>query len=275
MQPTNKNSLCKIGLKTGKQLQSEGINFGRSVYHPYIFFRAPYYSNPINYDSIKDEIISSYGDIDMRNKIFIRVEPDTTNVYSSEIRVRMSATYFHISDGHEMSKNELSRTHSNFIMKRTDDRYNKLYKKYYNSEILRSKKTLNDYLKIIKHNETINSNVYNLYSSKKVHQSIALYPYNREPINRNSEILVSLPHLTPEYFVLCTDNSGIIINNTNDDYNNMPNLEEINANKKFHRRSRKKPCSTYTPPRCPFHCKVSSIDDSKCVWKKRKDRKKI
>lgn len=64
----------------------------------------------------------------MANKIFIRVDPDTTNVYSSEIRARIPPTYFHISDGHEMSKNELSRTHSNFIMKRTDDRYNKLYK---------------------------------------------------------------------------------------------------------------------------------------------------
>lgn len=183
----------------------------------------------------------------MANKIFIRVDPDTTNVYSSEIRTTSE---------------------------------------YWNRPLIinNSKKSLTEYLQIIDNNlivkEYISSNkkiLYNLYTSEaisfpKIHPPS--FQFNVYEINKNSEILVSLPHLTPEYFVLCTDNSGIIINNTNDDYNNMPNLEENNANKKSHRRSRKKPCSTYTPPRCPSHCKVSSIDDSKCVWKKRKDRKK-
>jgi len=61
----------KLGLKTGKQLYEEGVDFGRTKIHPYIFFRAPYYS---------------YGENKLESTAYIRVDPDNTFVFSSEIR---------------------------------------------------------------------------------------------------------------------------------------------------------------------------------------------
>lgn len=48
--------------------------------------------------------------------------------------------------------------------------------------------------------------VYNLFSSKLIPISNTKLDYllNNAPIERNSEILVSIPHLTSNYFVLCT-----------------------------------------------------------------------
>lgn len=181
-QPEEMDSLCNLGLKTGKQLQSESINFGRTKIHPYIFFRAPYYSRDIDYTSVETEIISSYGDgeIGTEPRAFIRVDPDKTFVFSSEIRAT-----------------------------KPDD-------------IEKSKKLLSDYLKIIDENAKIYKTLfpltkihkqpaYHLFTSKlipipnngKTYTKIS-YPYNNNPIERNSEILVSIPHLTQEYFVLCT-----------------------------------------------------------------------
>src|SRR6056300_761293 len=79
-QPEEMDSLCNLGLKTGKQLQNEGIYFGRTEIHPYIFFRAPYYSRDIDYTSVETEIISSYGEgqIGTGPRAFIRVDPDKT-----------------------------------------------------------------------------------------------------------------------------------------------------------------------------------------------------
>ncbi len=70
-----------------------------------------------------------------------------------------------------------------------------------------SKKTLSNYLDIIKKNETLKGYnfMYHLYSSLKVPKGEIVYPFDTSPINRNSEILVSLPHLTPDYFVFCTE----------------------------------------------------------------------
>ena len=207
IQPSDMDSLCILGLKTGEQLQSEGVNFNRNIYHPYIFFRAPYYSRPIDYSTIETEIISSYGEkIEMESRVFIRVDPDKTFVFSSEIRVKMPNPFFHITDGHLMSNNEFLITHSKDIMKREDIRFKDLKCSYYNAELEKSKKTLSQYLTIIKENEMKTSmpDIYDLYSSKKVNTSYVLYPFDIYPIERNSEILVSIPHLTPEYFVFCT-----------------------------------------------------------------------
>jgi hypothetical protein len=63
------------------------MNFGKGIYNNYIFFTAPYYYK-INYNSIDDEIKSLYGDIDMKNKVFIRVDPNQTYVFSFDIRVK-------------------------------------------------------------------------------------------------------------------------------------------------------------------------------------------
>ena len=62
-QPLESDSLCSIGLKTGAQLQLEGIKFDKRVFYPYIFFRAPYYSREIDYSTIDTEIYSSFGNI--------------------------------------------------------------------------------------------------------------------------------------------------------------------------------------------------------------------
>lgn len=204
-QPWNMDSLGKLGLKTGKQLESEGIYFGRTKIHPYIFFRAPYYSRDIDYSTIETEIISSFGEkqIGRETRVFIRVDPNRSFVFSSEIRVKIPPVYFHISDGHLLSSKELSSTHVDFIMKIDDKRFKNLYNQYYYSEINKSKKTLTNYLNIIKLNKSIPYKVYNLYSSCAVNRTIK-YPFDNIPINRNSEILVSIPHLTPDYFVLCT-----------------------------------------------------------------------
>jgi hypothetical protein len=176
-QPTEMESLLISGLKTGKRLQEEGIEFGRTKIHPYIFFRAPYYSNPINYATVKTEIESSYGEGELGTepRIFIRVDPDRTFVFSSEIRV-------------------------NF---KTDAEQSKYLDK--------SKKTLSAYLEIIKDNLRIENNIipqgnirtYNLITGKARLSSIISdqLTFSVAPTNRNSEILVSISHLTPNYFV--------------------------------------------------------------------------
>lgn len=248
-QPANSNSLCKLGLKTGKKLKEEGVDFGRGVYHPYIFFRAPYNSpDTIDYSSIETEAEALYekGVLQKQNKAWIRVDPNKTYVFSSEIRAK------------QLGVDETT----------------------LNAELERSKKTLTEYLEVITSNQKIvltppnNSFMYNLYSSVKVpyfdkdktfiggtngkinwnspaidkqtinsRQSngkinwsssaieagftlnslipqtkslfaydttkptlrpLVVYPFDKEPIETNSEILVSIEHLTSEYLVYCT-----------------------------------------------------------------------
>lgn len=196
-QPPDMDSLCEFGLKTGAQLQSEGVDFGRTTIHPHIFFRAPYLSRDIDYSTPENEIFSSFGkdQIGKEPRVFIRVDPDNTYVFSSEIRPINP------------------------------------------SDINRSKKLLSEYLMIIAENLEIERSstfymtdqpAYNLFTSRLVkvpyrpaekasgtrrgrtrrpiyNHNIGLrYPLVYAPIERNSEILVSLPHLTREYFVLCT-----------------------------------------------------------------------
>ena len=182
--PKGMDSLCELGLKTGKQLQTEGIYFGRSnKIHPYMFFRAPYYSRDIDYTPVETEINSSYGEgqIGTEPRVFIRVDPDRTFVFSSEIR----DVYKH-----------------------------KVWYGKENTMINNSKKILSKYLEIINKNREIIENVkpgkkiwYNLFTSEAVLFPIAVHPnepFDDFEIQRNSEILVSIPHLTPDYFVLCT-----------------------------------------------------------------------
>ena len=193
-QPESSPDLCGIGLKTGEQLKKEGVDFGRSVYHPYIFFRAPY-RNPDKVDKrcYTSEVVPYYDD-DLfnysRHKIFIRVDPDKTNTYSSEIRVSMPPHRYHSVE--------------------------------YNNLLAQSRKTLTEYLNVLDENEKLLQNknqdetpVYNLYTSRiqSIHKTRSPfiehfdndqhYPLNVLPVNRTSEILVRLPHLTPDYFVMC------------------------------------------------------------------------
>lgn len=180
-QPIGKESLCKLGLKTGKKLKEEGFDFGRTKIHPYIFFKAPFYSNDIDYTSPETEIVCCYGDghLNINQRVYIRVDPNKTYVFSSEIR---------------------------------DIFKHSVWQKNVDNVILNSKKLLTNYLEIIKDNMRIEKDVkcnkkiwYNLFSSRAVlftENACPKEPYDIEPINFNSEILISLPHLTPDYFVL-------------------------------------------------------------------------
>ena len=173
---------CEIGLKTGEQLQREGVDFGRSIYHPYIFFRAPYYGTGVDYSTIETEINSSFGDIEKNKIAFIRVDPLQTFVYSSEMRIH---TY-----------SVTGSTHT--------------------PELLSSRKLLMKYLEIITENDKKLKDlkpgfgpVYNLVSSQLSHgvpwdnYSNIKYPFDIYPTNKTSEVLVRIPHMTTEYFVKC------------------------------------------------------------------------
>jgi hypothetical protein len=141
--------LCIEGLKSGAQLRNEGIIFGRKIYHPYIFFRAPFkYNNDFQYNkSTIDLDIINLGFKKDINQIFIRVDPDHTYVYPSEVR----AEFF-------SNNNEIQ------------------------SNLQKYKITLSKYL--------INLNT----NRSKLYKHISY------------EILVELPKLTPDFFVLCNNN---------------------------------------------------------------------
>jgi hypothetical protein len=195
-QPAGMASLCEAGLKTGVQLQREGVNFGRNMIHDYIFFRAPYFSDLIDYTSIDTEITSSFGNNESAepSRVWIRIDPERTRVYSSEIRAKFSPNFMYGSPEYL------------FVME---------------NEVIKSRKTMNEYLQIldinksqIKYTPPGEKLVYNLFSSKVVgsvpikdmsyEKSPYRYPNDSENINRTSEVLVRVPHLTPNYFVKCT-----------------------------------------------------------------------
>ena len=186
-QPAGMPSLCEAGLKTGLQLQTEGVNFGRTMIHNYIFFRAPYVSNPIDYTSIDTEIASSFGigHSTLSSRAWIRVDPEKSMVFSSEIRAKFSPKVRYQSPK---------------------------YLSAMESEVIKSMKPMTTYLRILGENETANIEpgkkpFYNLFSSKVSMFPIAYdldYPFNSYNINRNSEVLVRVPHLTPNYFVKCS-----------------------------------------------------------------------
>jgi hypothetical protein len=159
------------GLKSGYLLNKEGINYGRRTHYPYIFFRAP------------EKEYNNIGEITNNpNRIYIRVDPDRTMIFSSEIRRQFSANCYYGTP--------------------------KYYLMIWN-ELLKSRKTLREYFFIVEENERINKTIdekilYNLYTSKKliIHKNASYeYPYDINNINRNSEILVFIQHLTKDYFV--------------------------------------------------------------------------
>jgi hypothetical protein len=182
--------LCESGLKTGAQLKREGNDFGRSMIHDYIFFRAPYFSEPIDYTSIDTEIASSFGGTESERTsiVWIRIDPDKSKVYSSEIRSKFYPQFMYMSPE---------------------------YISAMESEVIKSRKTMNEYLQIldtnkseIKHTPPGQKILYDLFSSKAVTTvPVAVnseYPLVSLNINRSSEVLVRVPHLTPNYFVKCS-----------------------------------------------------------------------
>ena len=177
----------QTGLKSGYQLKKEGIPYHTNKEHHCIFFRAPY-ERPLklDYSDIKNEINSLYPIVNqeekndfMKNRIFIRVVPRHTYVFSSEIR--------------------------DIFM--YPQHYGKL------NIIQRSRKTLLEYFHIIENNKFLMSQnkdklpFFHLETSQ-VHftsnfeSDIAQkYPYNPYLIHKCSEVLVELPFLGSEHFV--------------------------------------------------------------------------
>ena len=166
-----------VGLKSGVQMQREGYDFGRNWFNPYIFFRAPFYNNKIDYTSFESEVLSSYDDWVLKEEriMFIRVDPRRTRVYSSEIRASRHPEEWENSE--------------------------KWMTKYF-SILWSNNKDLKELQKpgLMPY--------WNLFSSEmRLHDSRAImtYPWNSYPIHRCSEVLVELPHMEPHYFVKKTE----------------------------------------------------------------------
>jgi hypothetical protein len=180
-QPPDAPSLRETGLKTGSKMRQEGIEFGRTVYHDKIFFRAPFYANEIDYTSPMTEVKSLYGNISTHDKVFIRVDPENTFVFSSEIRGHYYPTIW---TGESM--------YTSIEME---------------NEVENSRKSMVQYFDVIADNartKELSGDTYHLYSSQKCNwysRSNPKYPYIQWPIHKSSEIYVKIPHLTSDYFV--------------------------------------------------------------------------
>ena len=172
--------LCNEELKIDDQIKK-----GKSIDYKKLIFVAPYFApDKIDYTTLFTEIKSLYGDQmtgeNLNSKVFIRVDPKKTNVFSSQLHYRIS--------------------------------------EYKGNMMDNSKKTMTKYLEIIKKNIYIEEQkiktdeiiMYNLFSSEAfIHKSVQYDKYEKDPvfdkyeINRNSEIHVSKSPLTKDYFVLC------------------------------------------------------------------------
>ena len=183
--PSERSEMVKTGLKTNHTLIREGFRKVCQIPHTCIFFRAPYQKPTLlDYSSVESEIASVYQDTEKKltskfyeNKIWIRVDPRKTNTFSSEIRDVFT--------------------------------YPENYRKP--STINNSRKTMLQYFDIIASNrKVIQDNldlypIFNLFSSQVVMRTNKPYklksPMNQYDVSRNREVLVEIPHLTPEYFV--------------------------------------------------------------------------
>lgn len=151
-------------IRTGEWMKANVPSFKeRDIFHPYVFFRAPYFAETPYYDAGAEAK-------------WIRVDPDKTFVYSSEIR----AASFQL--GSKIDTEVL---------------------------IQNSRKSLAEYFEVITQNaikfpNTAEFNVwYNLFTSEARSFAKPLveakgfstnasppFPFSAHPINRNSEILV-------------------------------------------------------------------------------------
>ena len=180
-------SIYNDGLKTGKQLEKEGIDFGRSMIHDYSFFRAPKMSGPIIRDTVQSEITSLYDpNLNLSSKVWIRIDPKRTFVYSSEIRAKFYPQF-------KFGTPE--------------------YLENLEQQVSKSRKTMIEYFQILQQNslilDEVNANpdciqkpLYNLFSSRvQMFHVNQKYPWDVENIDINSEVLVRVNILTPNFFV--------------------------------------------------------------------------
>jgi hypothetical protein len=132
--------------------------------------------------SIEEEIEACFGKVE-EGCVYIRVDPDATYTYSSEIRIEFYGSKIY-------QKNPSSSL---------------------NQQIENSKKTITQYLDVLNANQGLDASAnhgapyYNLFSSQKqIFAHRPAYPWSAVPIERNSEVLVDIPHLGPEKFALVT-----------------------------------------------------------------------
>lgn len=188
MHVTSNSNVITEGLKTGKQMANEGIEFGRSVKHPYSFLRPPY-KNP---DMVLDWKSSfNPNSINQKDKIIIvvNVDPDKVFIYPQEARTYTGSScsqvhavmlkeYFEICD-----KINIMKCH-----KVIDE---KLYTLKFNRFDLRQ------YMYICDPIRNRNS-MYGISESCNIFQ-------NAGP-SYNSEVLIDMPCIFPEWFVEVIDN---------------------------------------------------------------------
>ena len=128
-------SIFEDGLKTGKQLKQEGIDFGRSMIHNYSFFKAP--------TSEIESFFEPHVHASSSLKVWIRVDPKQTFVYSSEIRAKFSPRF---AFGTPEYLNALEQ------------------------EVIKSRKPMIEYFRILEENSRVIANTdkpwYNLFSSR-------------------------------------------------------------------------------------------------------------
>ena len=161
------------------------FDFGLDVVHDEIFFRAPYKkkissSNQL-FDYFDDNIIDYY-----QNLVVLRVCLYNTNVFSSEIR---SFENFGPLKGREL--------------------------------INQSKKSMIQYMNQIEENEkkleelANKEHMYHLFTGEVVenNQHLRFNPnFSYLPINTNSEVLVKVDHIPPEWFVECYWDGKKVVN---------------------------------------------------------------
>lgn len=177
------------GLRSGKNLKKNGIDFGRTRIHDCIFFRSPYLpildTQAIDRSSVQSEIITSFGTID-KKCVYIRVDPTRTYTFSSEIRAKFKNPH-----GSGMSDE-----------KATDIAVNN------------SKKLLTKYFDVLEQNKHLTPTTqaptayWNLFSSKKQYFPTVFpgqYPWDVCAIERNSEVLVKTGQLSSDSFVWVED----------------------------------------------------------------------
>ena len=80
---TSNPDVLTEGIKTGKQLQSEGKEFGRSIYHPYSFFRPPMERQTEKWKKSFNPCL-----LNQKNRIIVvvNVDPGNAYIYPSEFR---------------------------------------------------------------------------------------------------------------------------------------------------------------------------------------------
>jgi hypothetical protein len=170
------------------------------MYNDSLIFYAPF-SNYIydQNDSLETEIVKSYNVNVLSNKLarFARVNPETTYVYSSEIK--HVPVFVNKYTGKVIEDTEIHSVHSDNFMSINHPMYRQLVFKYIDTLLQNSKKTLKDYLEIIKMNELeTNCNTYHLYSSRKIPFGNSVFidevkfPLTTVPIEKTSEIHLKL-----------------------------------------------------------------------------------